>query len=163
MHEQPHIPSNIHKSMQLFQTYTTDPYTPTLAVALLMVARLGRQPSCPIAKEQRKKTWSTHTMGLWKPSNRRKLDHWWANGCKWSGQPQKDRYGMLSLMCGSQSFYRCSHTCTDDMEANWLGNKQGQGGRREVRETLKRLCGVLQVPCPLHGHPTRLRSGYNQK
>lgn len=126
--------------MQLFQPYNTDPHPSTLAVALLMATRLGKQPSCPTAKERRKKTWSVHTVGLWKPPNRRKLDPQGANGCSWSGQPQEDRHCMLSRYPSCVD-HRASTGAAVHVQMMWkekevklTGNKQGQGGGKESSE-----------------------------
>ena len=84
-----------------------DTCTSMFIAALLTIARTWKQPKCPSTEEWRKKMWYIYTMEYYSAIKRNKIMLFAAT---WTdleifvlsevSQTQKDKYHMISLICG---------------------------------------------------------------
>ena len=82
--------------------------TPVYTVALSTIAKLWKEPKCPSPDEWRKKMWFIYTVEYYLAMRKSEI---WPFATTWMelegimqseiSQAEKDRYHMLSLLCGS--------------------------------------------------------------
>ena len=65
------LPLGIYSEKTMIQKYT---YTPIFIAALLTIARIWKQPKCPLTNARIKKTWHIYTMEYYSAIKRNKIE-----------------------------------------------------------------------------------------
>ena len=81
--------------------------TPMFIAALFTIAKVWKQPKCPSVEEWIKKKWYIYTMEYYSAIRRKQILPFAATWMELEGimlseigQAKKDKYQMISLMCG---------------------------------------------------------------
>ena len=136
-----HIPrKNMHITLNIIQK---DTCTPMFIAALFTIARLWKQPKCPLTDEWIKKMWYIYTMGYYSAIKRNDIGSFAETQMDLEpaiqsevSQKDKNKYHILTYICGVQKMVQMNqfarqkqrHRCGEQMYGH-QGGKAGGDGR----------------------------------